>query len=91
MTSTSGRRSGFDEPDGRWRRLSVGAALLLAAACLISAVSGFFDGGFAGEDLTGWHVAFQVLLIGWTALTGGLALAHATRLARDSSARTAPV
>lgn len=74
---------------GRWRRLATGAALLLAAACLISAISGFFDGGFAAEELTGWHVAFQVLLIGWTALAGGFALMYGLKLATRPGARTA--
>ncbi len=74
---------------GRWRRLGTGAALLLAAACLISAISGFFDGGFAADELTGGHVAFQLLLIVWTALVGGVALVHAAKLATDRPARPA--
>jgi len=66
----------------RWRRISIGAALVLSGACLVSAISGFFDGAFLADELTAWHVAFQVVLICWTAVVGGLALARAAALMR---------
>lgn len=34
----------------RRRRGAIGAAVLLAAAALVSAISGFFDGGFAADS-----------------------------------------
>ena len=71
----------------RWRRVAIGAAVLLAAACLISAISGFFDGALAADELSGWHVAYQVLLISWTALVGGLAVTHAVSLVRQRAPR----
>jgi hypothetical protein len=61
----------------RWAALAAG---LLALACLISVVSGFFDGGLANPKLSGWLVAWQVLLLGVTAAVGGIAAARTFRL-----------
>lgn len=69
---------------GPWRRIAIGAAVLLAGACFVSGISGFFDGAFASEELSAWHVAYQVFLIGWTALVGALALARAVSLVRSA-------
>jgi hypothetical protein len=53
------------------------SAVALGLACLVSAASGFFDGGLGAEGLSRRHVVIQVVLVGWTALTGVLALRHA--------------
>ena len=58
------------------RRSSRGAAVaagLLAAACFVSVISGFFDGGLANDDLTPGLVAYQALLLLVTAAVGVLA------------------
>jgi hypothetical protein len=55
------------------------AAALLSVLCLVSAVSGFFDGGLGAPGLLRRHVALQVVLVCWTALVGVLALQHARR------------
>ena len=73
---------------GRRRRRAVGAAGLLAAACVVSAVSGFFDGGFAAPELNGRQVALQTLLISWTGVVGLVALAQAVVLGRRAAAST---
>jgi hypothetical protein len=60
---------------GRW----VGgiAAALLALACLVSVVSGFFDGGLGNDELEPGMGAFQVLLLVVTGVVGVLAGARA--------------
>ena len=58
---------------------------LLALACLISAISGFFDGGLGAPGLSRAQVAFQYTLVSWTAVVGGLAVAH-LRALRPGSA-----
>ena len=65
------------------RGVAVSAASLLAGACLVSAISGFFDGALAAEELSAGHVVFQVLLIAWTGLVGALAFLHVTGLVRE--------
>jgi hypothetical protein len=57
------------------RRAAVPAGLL-ATACLVSVVSGFFDGGLGSAELTPALTAFQVLLLAMTGLTGLLAAAR---------------
>jgi hypothetical protein len=64
------------------RRAAVVAAGLLAAACLVSVASGFFDGGLANDRLGPGLVVFQTLLLTVTAVVGALALLRAVRLAR---------
>ncbi len=64
---------------GRWAALPAG---LLAAACLVSVVSGFFDGGLGHHSLSPALVAFQVLLLTVTAVVGVLAAARATDVMR---------
>ncbi|MFH5821461.1 hypothetical protein [Georgenia sp. AZ-5] len=64
------------------RRVAVGGSAGLAAACLVSAVSGFFDGAFAADELSRGQVAFQVGLVTGTALVGALAGARAAGLLR---------
>jgi hypothetical protein len=54
-------------------RLAVVAAALLAVACLVSAISGFFDGGLGNDELSSGLVVFQVLLLAVTATVGVLA------------------
>jgi len=58
------------------------AAIVLALACLVSAVSGFFDGGLANEELSGGLVAWQVFLLTVTAVVGLLAVSRARQLRR---------
>ena len=57
-----------------------GAAIVLALACLVSAVSGFFDGGLGNEALSGGLVAWQVFLLTATAVVGFLAILRARDL-----------
>jgi hypothetical protein len=52
------------------------AAGVLALACLVSVVSGFFDGGLANDSLDGPLVAFQVFLLLVTGVVGVLAVAR---------------
>jgi hypothetical protein len=56
------------------RRGSRIAAGLLAAACLVSVASGFFDGGLGNDELSAGLAAFQVLLLAVTGAVGVLAL-----------------
>ncbi len=56
------------------------AAIVLALACLISAVSGFFDGGLANDELSGGLVAWQVFLLTATAVVGVLAILRAREI-----------
>ncbi len=58
-------------------RAATVAAALLATACLVSAVSGFFDGGLGNDELSGGLVVFQVLLLAVTATVGVLAALRA--------------
>ena len=59
----------------RW--FSAVAAGLLALACLVSVVSGFFDGGIGNDELTPALSAYQVFLLVVTALVGALATLRA--------------
>ena len=65
------------------RRSAAVAAGLLAAACLVSVVSGFFDGGLGNDELTPVLTAFQALLLAVTGVTGLLAAARAVEVTRD--------
>lgn len=58
------------------------AAMVLALACLVSAVSGFFDDGLANEALSGGLIAWQVFLLIATAVVGLLAILRARELRR---------
>ena len=58
------------------------AAIVLALACLVSAISGFFDGGLANDELSGGLVAWQVFLLTATAVVGILAILRARELWR---------
>ena len=64
------------------RRTAVVAAGLLAAACLVSVASGFFDGGLANDRLGPGLVVFQTVLLTVTGVVGVIALLRAVRLAR---------
>ena len=57
-------------------------AIVLALACLVSAISGFFDGGLANDELSGGLVAWQVFLLIVTAVVGILAILRARELRR---------
>ena len=63
-------------------RAAVVAAGLVATACLVSVVSGFFDGGLGNAELTAPLAAYQYLLLAVTASVGALAARHAVRLTR---------
>jgi hypothetical protein len=64
------------------RRAAAVASGLLAAACLVSVASGFFDGGLGNDRLSGGLVVVQALLLAVTGLLGVLALLRAVRLGR---------
>ena len=59
------------------RRIGALPAALLALACLVSAASGFFDGGLGHHRLSRGLVAYQVVLLTATAVVGLLAAARA--------------
>ena len=59
------------------RRIGAVPAGLLALACLVSAASGFFDGGLGHHRLSPGLVAYQVVLLTATAAVGLLAAARA--------------
>jgi hypothetical protein len=63
-------------------RAAVPAAVLLALACLVSVVSGFFDGGLGNDALTPALSAYQVFLLVVTAVVGALAAARAVEILR---------
>jgi hypothetical protein len=56
---------------------------LLAAACLVSVVSGFFDGGIGNDELTPALSAYQLFLLSVTAVVGVLAGRRAAKALRS--------
>ena len=66
---------------GRRRRAAVPASLL-AVACLLSVMSGFFDGGLGNAALRPGMAAYQAFLLCVTGLCGALAAVRAVQLAR---------
>ena len=67
----------------RWRGTPAAvAAGLLALACLVSGISGFFDGQLGKDGLAAWLFAFQVLLVTVTLVVGGLAVHRTVHLLR---------
>ncbi|QBR90967.1 hypothetical protein [Nocardioides euryhalodurans] len=75
---------------GRDRR-AVAAAVLLAAACLVSLASGFFDGGLGHADLEPGMTAYQVFLLLVTGVVGLLATARAVQTAVPPARSTATI
>jgi len=71
---------------GRSRRAVVPAGLL-AAACLVSLASGFFDGGLGNTALEPGMAAYQVLLLTVTGAVGVLAAIRTHQLATTHSMR----
>ena len=65
---------------GRSRRAAVPAGLL-AAACLVSVASGFFDGGLGNTALEPGMAAYQAFLLAVTGVVGVLAAIRARQLA----------
>jgi hypothetical protein len=63
-------------------RGAVMASALLATACLVSVVSGFFDGGLGNAELSAGLAAYQYFLLAVTTLVGGLAIRRAVTAAR---------
>ncbi len=55
---------------------------LLAVACLVSVISGFFDGGIGHDELTPALSAYQMFLLGVTGLVGVLAARRAVQARR---------
>jgi hypothetical protein len=66
------------------RRWAAVPAYLLAAACLVSAVSGFFDGGLANAELSRALVGVQALLLAVTATVGACAALRGRELQRSA-------
>ena len=67
------------------RRPGRGAAVaagLLATACLVSVVSGFFDGGLGNAELTTGLAAYQYFLLAVTTAVGALAIRRAVAALR---------
>jgi hypothetical protein len=64
------------------RQWAIVAAVLLALACIVSAVSGFFDGALAAPGMSRAQVGFQIVLVAWTAFVGVLAIARVRALVR---------
>ena len=58
------------------------AAALLATACLVSVVSGFFDGGLGNSELSTGLAAYQYFLLAVTAAVGVLAIRRAVAAVR---------
>ena len=67
---------------------AVVAAGLLAAACSVSVVSGFFDGGIGNDELGRGLSAYQGLLLAVTATVGVLALVRCVEVRRGGRAGT---
>jgi hypothetical protein len=65
--------------------LAVVAASLLALACLVSAISGFFDGGLANDELDAGLVAYQVFRLAVPATVGVLAALRAVAARRTTA------
>ena len=66
-------------------RVAVVAASLLALACLVSAISGFFDGGLDNDRLSDGLVGYQVFLLAVTATLGVLAALRAVAARRTTA------
>ncbi|MBK6763830.1 MAG: hypothetical protein IPG68_11430 [Micrococcales bacterium] len=66
------------------RRAAV-AAGLLTVACLVSVVSGLFDGGLRHAGLTGGTQAFQILLLTVTGVVGVMAASRGVETWRSAS------
>ena len=65
----------------RWRdERGVAAAGLLSGACLVSAASGFFDGGLGNPEVPDRLVPLQWVLTATTAVVGAVAAKYALRL-----------
>jgi hypothetical protein len=67
------------------RRAGRGAAVaagLLATACLVSVVSGFFDGGLGNAELSTGLAAYQYFLLAVTTAVGVLAIRRAVAAVR---------
>jgi hypothetical protein len=60
------------------------AAVLLGLACLVSVISGFFDGALASDELSGGLFAWQLFLLTATAVVGLLAILRARELRRKA-------
>jgi len=64
------------------KRWAAVPAYLLALACFVSVISGFFDGGLGNDELSGGLVAFQVVLLAVTGVVGVLAALRGRELQR---------
>jgi hypothetical protein len=71
------------------RRWAAAPAFLLALACFVSVISGFFDGGLANDVLSGPLIAFQVVLLAVTTAVGVAAVLRGRELQRTRVAASA--
>jgi hypothetical protein len=63
-------------------RVAVVASGLLATACLVSVVSGFFDGALGNSELSPGLAVFQYFLLAVTTSVGALAVGRLAALVR---------
>ena len=70
-------------------RGAVAAAGLLATACLVSVVSGFFDGGLGNDALSAGLAAYQVLLLTVTGAVGVVAVVRIREIVAQKAAQKA--
>lgn len=70
----------------RRRRLAMAGSAMLATALFVSVISGFFDGGYADDRLTGFERAYQLTLVAALTVVGVIAAVRFSRVLR--SART---
>lgn len=73
LTAVAVRRTG---------RSAAVAGGLLALACFVSVISGFFDGGIGNDELTPALSAYQLFLLAVTAVLGALATRRAVEAVR---------
>ena len=76
--------------DGWDDRRGTVAAGLLCAACMVSGVSGFFDGQLGRRDLPRPLIAFQGVLVGATLVVGALALRRVEWATRPGAGMGSP-
>jgi hypothetical protein len=66
----------------RRRPLALAGSGLLAVSLLAGVVSGFFDGGYADERLSGFEHAYQMVFVAALVVVGSVAAARFVRVLR---------